>query len=79
MITDIKLKDIKIEADFKIPDLIDKGDMISWEDLYNMLVDEVNENSMLRERIRDLEYDIDNYYKPIDNYELYGISPEDFI
>lgn len=55
-----------------------KKDLVSIEDILGCMEDLLFENDRLEERIRDLENDIEYNYKPIDAYEMYGVSEKDF-
>lgn len=53
-------------------------DIISVEDLVAIIEELGYECGSLEERIEDLENDIENNYRPISPYEMYGVSERDF-
>lgn len=56
---------------------IDK-DLVSIEDLLGIIEDLYYEVERLKEELQDTINDRDSNYKPISNYEMYGMSDKDF-
>ena len=54
-------------------------DFISIEELYGAYEDAVSEIDYLNDRIKELENDMEENYRPIPQSEQYGISDSDFI
>lgn len=52
------------------------------EEQNEVLMDMVNERDTTIDELRDevdgLHYEIENYYKPVNPYTAYGVSPNDF-
>lgn len=53
-------------------------DIISVEELLGVIEDLYFEKEHLEEELQDLKQDIEDNYKPISPYEMYGISERDF-
>lgn len=56
---------------------IDK-DLVSIDDLLGIIEDLYYEVERLKEELQDTIDDRDSNYKPISNYEMYGMSDRDF-
>lgn len=54
-------------------------DFISVEELYNAYEDAISEIEYLKEKVEDLERDIEDNYRPIPKSEQYAINNSDFI
>ena len=55
-----------------------KKDLVTLEEILNDYEDALFEINELEEQIKMLEKDIEDNYKPISPYEMYGISERDF-
>lgn len=55
-----------------------KGDFVPADSIVPMLEDLLNEIDRLEEKIKDIEKDREDNYKPISSSEMYGISDRDF-
>lgn len=53
--------------------------VLTIEELVGLCEDLYHEVNILKEKIEDLEQDIEDNYKPIDKMEEYGINNLDFI
>ncbi len=56
---------------------IDK-DLISINDLLGIIQDLYYENERIKEEFEDFKRQVEDNYKPLSPYELYGISERDF-
>lgn len=56
---------------------IDK-DLLTIEDLLGIIEDLYYENERLKEEYEDFKRQVEDNYKPLSPYELYGISEKDF-
>lgn len=55
-----------------------KKDLVTLEEILNDYEDALFEINELEEQIKMLEQDIEDNYKPLSPYEMYGISERDF-
>lgn len=62
----------------EVEELFNK-DLVSVDELCEKIIELKMENDRLEERIEDLENNLKDNYRPIDNYSLYGVSEKEFI
>ena len=62
----------------EIEELFNK-DLVSVDELCEKIIELKMENDRLEEKIEDLENNLKDNYRPIDNYSLYGVSEKEFI
>lgn len=53
-------------------------DLISIDDLIGLIEELDYHIDRLEEKINDIEQEIEDNYRPINNYSLYGVSESDF-
>lgn len=71
---------INISKDYWLQSFFKDKDLITLEDLFNLIENLDGQVMELKEKVQDLETDIKEHYKsiPFDPYEEYGISEKDF-
>lgn len=62
----------------EVEELFNK-DLVSVDELCEKIIELKMENDRLEEKIEDLENNLKDNYRPIDNYSLYGVSEKEFI
>ena len=75
----IKKSDLKYQGTIELFDkLFPKQDLISIEDIICELENAYWHSEDLQEELDNLQSDLENNYKYIGDYEMYGVSEHDF-
>lgn len=81
--SEIYIKAIELEKHTSIDELakiipISKGDILSIEDLIEMIDDLYREYKRLEEKLEDEIQNREDNYEPISFYKMYGVNEKDF-